>query len=134
VSQSSFSLVATISESIVDFIIFIQLPFVHVSCSTGQKCFRDKVIRPDYKDAKVVWKDHCENHPAFARMMCDDAFVRRIGTVQDDYLKKLSRMRADLKAFVKAKKNHPTPKFNSRGEPQWHGSRVQQLLKEMVSE
>ena len=99
-----------------------------------KKCFRDKVIRPDYKDAKVVWKEHCENHPAFARMMCDDAFVRRLGTVRDDYLKKLSRMRADLKAFVKAKKNHPTPKFNSRGEPQWHGSRAQQLLKKMVSE
>ena len=99
-----------------------------------KKCFRDKAIRPDYKDAKVVWKDHCENHPAFARMMCDDAFVRRLGTVRDDYLKKLSRMRADLKAFVKAKKNHPTPKFNSRGEPQWHGSRAQQLLKKMVSE
>ena len=99
-----------------------------------KKCFRDKVISPDYKSAKLVWDGHCKNQRAFARMNCDDAFARRLGTVRDDYLKKLSRMRADLKAFVKAKKNHPTPEFNSRGEPQWHGSRAQQLLKVMVAE
>jgi len=99
-----------------------------------KKCFRDKVICPDYKDAKVVWKDHCENHPAFARMTCDDAFVRRLGTVRDDYLKKLGRMRDDLRAYVKAKANHPTPAFNCRGEPQWNGSEAQKLLKALVSE
>ena len=99
-----------------------------------KKCFREKVIPPDYKDAKQVWKDHCESHRAFARMSCDDAFVRRLGTVRDDYVKKLGRMRKDLLAHVKAKKNHPTPELNFRGEPQWHGSKAQRLLKELVAQ
>jgi len=99
-----------------------------------KKCFREKVISPDYKDAKKVWKDHCENHRAFARMSCDDAFVRRLGTVREDYIKKLARMMSDLKAHDIAKKNHPTPEFNIRGEPQWHGSAAQRRLKAMVAE
>jgi hypothetical protein len=52
--------------------------------------------------------------------------------VRDDYLKKVDRCQTDQEAFNIAKKNHPTPELNSRGEPQWHGSAAQKLLKETV--
>jgi hypothetical protein len=31
-----------------------------------------------------------------------------------------------------AKMNHPTPSLNWHGEPQWHGSEAQRLLKELI--
>ena len=66
-------------------------------------------------------------------MAFDDAFVRRLKAVRDDYLKKVKRRDDDLAAFQAAKANHPTPEFNSRGEPQWHGSQAQKDLKELVA-
>ena len=97
-----------------------------------KKCFKEGTIPTDYQDAKQVWKDHCEGTTAFKRMQYDSAFVRRLGTVRDDYLKKLERCKANLQAFEIAKRNHPTPELNSRGEPQWNGSPAQRLLKELV--
>jgi len=97
-----------------------------------KKCFREKAIAADYKAPQQVWKDHCENHAAFARMKYDEAFTRRLNTVRNDYIKKRDRMRNDLKAYIKAKKNHPTPELNARGEPQWNGSIAQKMLKEIV--
>ena len=97
-----------------------------------KKCFREKLISTDYDDAEQVWKDHCEGHIAFARMEFDSAFVRRLGTVRDDYVRKLARCEKDLQAYLAAKRNHPTPKYNSRGELQWHGSAAQKLLKEAI--
>ena len=98
-----------------------------------KRCFRDKLIPTDYTNAEQVWKDHCAGNPAFARMQYDSAFVRRLGVVRDDYLKKVERCEQDLVAYQLAKKNHPTPDKNSRGEPQWNGSMAQQLLKELVA-
>ena len=97
-----------------------------------RRCFRDKVISTDYTDAKAVWSAHCEGHAEFARMECDAAFERRLGTVRDDYLKKKERCETDLQAYLAARKNHPTPALNSRGEPQWNGSEAQELLKGIV--
>jgi hypothetical protein len=97
-----------------------------------RKCFQAGTIAINYEDPKQVWKDHCENHAAFARMKYDDAFVQRLGSVQDDHTKKVERCDKDLEAYHIAKKNHPTPELNSHGEPQWHGSKAQELLKELV--
>ena len=97
-----------------------------------KKCFREKLVPADYHDAEQVWKDHCEGTAAFARMQYDSAFVRRLGSVRDDYVKKVARCEKDLEAYLIAKRNHPTPELNSRGEPQWNGSRAQELLKETV--
>ena len=80
-----------------------------------------------------MWKDHCEGHPAFARLKLNDEFKRRLKSVRDDYVLKAERCKHDLVAFQAAKKNHPTPEFNSRGEPQWNGSAAQAILKEMVA-
>ena len=97
-----------------------------------RKCFRDKVIPADYQDAKEVWTNHCAGHVEFERMVCDAAFARRLGTVRDDYLKKRDRCEKDLAAYLVAKRNHPTPVLNSRGEPQWNGSDAQKLLKQAI--
>jgi hypothetical protein len=94
--------------------------------------FREGKISPNYQDAQEVWTEHCKDTDAFKRMQCDDTFFRRLKTVRDDYLKKVERCQMDLEAFTIAKKNHPTPKKNSRGEPQWNGSIAQNLLKEAV--
>jgi hypothetical protein len=98
-----------------------------------KKCFRSKTIPANYEDAEKIWKEHCEKQPSFARMKYDSAFVRRLKAARDDYLAKSARCEKDLEAFRVAKKNHPTPEFNSRGEPQWNGSKAQQLLKEIVA-
>jgi hypothetical protein len=44
----------------------------------------------------------------------------------------LKRCQRDLEAYNAAIKNHPTPEFNIRGEPQWNGSVAQKLLKEAI--
>lgn len=98
-----------------------------------KKCFRQKIIPADYSDSKEVWETHCKGEKAFARMQYDKTFQRRLESVRDDYLRKKKRCEDDLKAFQIAKKNHPTPEFNCRGEPQWHGSPAQKLLKELVA-
>lgn len=99
-----------------------------------KKCFREQVISIDYKDAKSVWEQHCKDCHEFKRLKYDDAFVRRLGAVRDDYVKKVERCQKDLEAYKIAKANHPTPEFNSRGEPQWSGSDAQQLLKKMIAD
>jgi hypothetical protein len=52
-----------------------------------KKSFREKDIATDYANAEQVWKDHCDNHLAFAKMKYDNAFKRRLGSVRDDYIK-----------------------------------------------
>lgn len=96
--------------------------------------FREKRISASYSDPAQVWSEHCAGHKAFARMQCNEAFVRRLATVRDDYNKKRKRCEEDLKAYQAAIRNHPTPEFNSRGEPQWNGSNSQRRLKEMIRE
>lgn len=91
--------------------------------------FREKTIPSNYADEQQVWNDHCKDHKAFARMQYDAAFKRRLNSVRDDYELKAKRCEKDQKAFDIAVKNHPTPKLNFRGEPQWNGSRAQELLK-----
>ena len=68
-----------------------------------------------------------------AAMEMDNAFSRRLAAVRDDYVKKVARRNKDHEAYLIAKRNHPTPELNSRGEPQWNGSDAQKLLKELVA-
>lgn len=101
-----------------------------------KKCFREKVISTKYQekqDEEQIWKDHCEGHPGFARMEFNGDFTRRLASVRDDYKKKLERCEKDQQAHIIAKQNHPTPTYNSRGEPQWNGSVAQKLLKELIA-
>jgi hypothetical protein len=97
-----------------------------------KRCFRDETISSNYQDAQQVWTDHCKDDKAFKRMQCDGAFARRLKSVRDDHFKKVERCQKDLEAYNIAKKNHPTPELNIRGEPQWHGSAAQIFLKETV--
>ena len=79
-----------------------------------KRCFREKTIPVDYENPEAVWNDHCKANVAFKRMQYDAAFVRRLGAVRDDHLKKVERCKADLHAYEIAIRNHPTPKLNSR--------------------
>ncbi len=97
-----------------------------------KRCFRAGTIAANYLDAHQVWTDHCKDDEALKRMQFDAAFVRCLKTVRDDYLKKVQRCQKDLEAFNIAKKNHPTPELNVRGEPQWHKSAAQKHLKETM--
>ena len=67
-------------------------------------------------------------------MSFDQTFVRRFKSVSDDHKRKVAMCESDLAAFNAAKKNHPTPDVNARGEPQWNGSNAQKHLKELVAE
>ncbi len=62
-----------------------------------KKCFRQRIIVPEYTDAAEVWKEHCESCEAFKNMKFDSTFVRRLGSVQDDYLKKGKDVSATFK-------------------------------------
>jgi hypothetical protein len=100
-----------------------------------KKSFRDGTISTTYKKAELqqIWNDHCKDHPAFKRIQYDkEALSARMNSVRDDYMRKVQRCKDDLGAYTSAKKNHPTPQLNSRGEPQWNGSEAQKLLKELV--
>lgn len=97
-----------------------------------KRCFRENLIATDYASPRDVWDEHCQGHAAFARMSYDTTFTGRLRTVKNDHVKKAARCEKDLKAFTIAKKNHPTPEFNVRGEPQWNGSEAQRLLKEAI--
>ena len=98
-----------------------------------KKCFREKIISVDFGDHEQVWHQHCKHHSAFRRMKFDNTFKRQLDSIRVDYIKKAARCASDLKAYNAAKKNHPTPLLNHRGEPQWHGSQAQKLLKDMVA-
>ena len=101
-----------------------------------KKGFRDGTIVCEFTEkheVEEIWNHHCKDHIAFQRMEFDDAFVRRIKSVRDDFVKKQKRCADDLVAYTIAKKNHPTPAHNSRGEPHWNGSAAQKLLKEIVA-
>jgi hypothetical protein len=97
--------------------------------------FRDGTISTALEDTEIeqIWNDHCNDHPAFKRMAFNEAFVRRIKSVRDDHQKKVMRCEEDLTAYTAAKANHPTPELNRRGEPQWHRSEAQRLLKELIA-
>ena len=97
-----------------------------------KKCFREGIIKPDYGNPEQIWNDYCKGRKEFARMKYDAAFVRRLKSVCEDFMKKAKRRDADLVAFNIAQKNHPTPELNHRGEPQWNGSEAQKLLREDI--
>ena len=97
-----------------------------------KKAFREGEVPVDYTDTKTIWNDFCKDKRAFARLDYDSAFVRRLNSVRDDYMKRSARQVTDQAAFDVLKRNHPTPKYNSRGEPQWHGSTAQKLMKEDI--
>jgi hypothetical protein len=97
-----------------------------------KKAFKDGDVPVDYTDPKEVWRDFCREKRAFARLNCDSAFTRRLNSVRDDYKKRASRKTIDQAAFDILKKNHPTPEYNARGEPQWHGSLAQKLMKQDI--
>ena len=83
----------------------------------------DQKFGPQY-----VWNKYCDA-PCFEGMEYDAAFRRRLLDVRKKFVAGKSRAEDDLKSFMIAKKNHPAPLQNHRGEPQWNGSDAQRLLR-----
>ena len=76
-----------------------------------------------------VWNECCDDD-IFEGMECDGTFVRRLCNLRMAAKEGKKRADEDAALFDIAKANHPVPKFNHRGEPQWNGSDAQTLLKQ----
>ena len=76
-----------------------------------------------------VWNECCDDD-IFEGMECDGTFVRRLCNLRMAVKEGKKRADGDAALFDIAKANHPVPKFNHRGEPQWNGSDAQTLLKQ----
>ena len=90
----------------------------------------NKEIPTDYKlmGPLDVWNKYCDLD-MFEGMEYDATFKRRLLSLRKQVQEGTQRAEADLISFNVAKKNHPPPQHNHRGEPQWSGSEAQRLLK-----
>jgi hypothetical protein len=76
-----------------------------------------------------VWNKYCDMD-IFEGMVYNKLFVRRLYDLRRQLKRERKRADADQRAFDVHRKNHPRPALNSRGQPQWHGSEAERLLKE----
>ena len=75
---------------------------------------------------------HYEDALEFEGMPYDDAFIRRLGSLRGQIKRDRKRAEADQHALAIARRNHPVPATNHRGEPHWNGSTAQLHLKEDI--
>ena len=97
------------------------------------EAFYDGTIPVGYSNsigAQAVWDQHCKNNSLFEGMNYNEAFQRRLKSVEEKYSKKLERKAADRQAFDIYRRNHPIEPCNEAGELRWDGSDAQALLKE----
>ena len=80
-----------------------------------------------------VWEKYSNTAEFKLRgMKFGDTFKRRLAALRTLVNRDKKRAGEDLQELLKAIQNHPPPINNHRGEPQWNGSRAQELLKEDV--
>jgi len=108
-----------------------------------KKWFKDGSIPVEYSKTdgglgpRKYWDDLCAQHPDFggiAGMKYDEAFTRRLGAVQKDFIKKADRATHDQASFDNYRQSHPVEAMNQRGEPRWEGSIAQAQLKKDIQE
>ena len=81
-----------------------------------------------------VWSQYADTVEFKMRgMKYGETFNRRLAALRKLVKKDKSRAIADTEAVAIAIRNHPPPTHNVRGEPQWNGSKAQQLLKEDIT-
>ena len=83
---------------------------------------------------KAVWEAHCQDHPSFKGMSCDDNFASRLRAVKKDSASKIARAEVDKENLTEFRRQCPVQEFNSLGEPRWEGSEAQCLLKMALEE
>jgi len=80
--------------------------------------------------AAQVWCNyHNTSQFKMRGMKFSDAFKRRLSAMRKQIAKDKTRAASDQQEVARAIRNHPPPTHNHRGEPQWNGSRAQELLK-----
>ena len=68
--------------------------------------------------SKIIWTN----------MQYNDTFTRRLRDLRAMVSRDKKRAVDDKAALMIALRNHPAPAVNHRGEPQWNGSKAQELL------
>jgi hypothetical protein len=75
-----------------------------------------------------IWKTFCAPRPAFSGFLYKK-FPPRLRAMQKQHLMKGGRAADEHAALIHDRINFPRPSHNHRGEPQWHGSDAERLLK-----
>ena len=80
-----------------------------------------------------VWSNYAHTAQFKMRgMKFGETFKRRLAALRKQVGRDKNRAEEDHLEVLKAIKLHPAPSHNHRGEPQWSGSKAQQLLKEAI--
>ena len=102
----------------------------HPARALLRKAFMNGDIPLDYgRQPKTIYDKYKSTH-AFAGMLYDEAFTRRLRAIRDQAKKKGQRVVDDARAFEVFRKNFPVKPHNHKGELRWEGSAAQGLLKE----
>lgn len=79
-----------------------------------------------------IWKKYCLPRQEFAGFGFTK-FPARLRAMQKRHAMNRGHTNSEYAALLYHKQNFPTPTLNHRGEPQWHGSDAERLLKADVS-
>ncbi|KAI2500862.1 hypothetical protein MHU86_13582 [Fragilaria crotonensis] len=75
-----------------------------------------------------IWNTFCAPRPAFSGFLFNK-FPPRLRAMQKQHLVKSGRAANEHAALAHDRIHFPRPSHNHRGEPQWHGSDAERLLK-----
>jgi hypothetical protein len=75
-----------------------------------------------------IWNNVCLPRQEFAGFLFEK-FPQRLRAMRKRLLEKGGRSEQEYVAFLHDKQHFPTPSHNHRGEPRWHGSDAERLLK-----
>lgn len=79
-----------------------------------------------------IWNRHCLPRPEFAGFQFSK-FPARLRAMQKRHLEQRGHSEVEYAALLQHRQHFPTPAVNHRGEPQWHGSDAERLLKADVT-
>jgi hypothetical protein len=79
-----------------------------------------------------IWNVHCRPRQVFAGFQFAK-FPARLRAMQKRHLAQRGHAEVEYAALLQHKQHFPTPSKNHQGEPQWHGSDAERLLKADVA-
>ena len=75
-----------------------------------------------------IWNTFCLPRQEFAGFLVEK-FPQRLRALQKQHVEKGGRAKDEHAALLHDKLYFPAPSHNNRGEPRWHGSEAERLLK-----
>lgn len=75
-----------------------------------------------------IWNTHCLHRQEFAGFQFTK-FPARLRAMQQRHTTQVGHAEAENAILLLHNQHFPTPTLNHRGEPQWHGSNAERLLK-----